>query len=258
MVRVVVLKQGTGDPAENKFKFIDSISISTNQQTQVKEADRNSSNPLLVDIQKGLFLKYGYLLELKRGEFYNGLSKGFVDKAFIIERTSLLRSFVAFTGQPASARSRSEAKLYDKTFLKSVFSLPLTSNLKQLVSEIFYAYKVHRFLMSQENTAGKKSLQYGYSLRYGKYAVVFSSSLSMDNGFRKKLYQRSLNEIEQYIENNIPQILEKWKKFEEYIQKLDSNSGYFDPSYQLTDFDSYYKGKTLKVDIEHYFKQAVP
>ena len=90
LVRVVVLKSNPGDPAENKFKFIDSISISTNQQTQVKEADRNSSNPLLVNIQKDIFLKYGYLLELKKGEFYNGLSKGFVNRAFIIERTGLL------------------------------------------------------------------------------------------------------------------------------------------------------------------------
>jgi len=256
LVRVVVLKPHPGDPAENKFKFIDSISISTNQQTQVKEADRNSSNPLLVNIQQGIFLKYGYLLELKKGEFYNGLSKGFVNRAFIIERTSLLRSFVAFKGQPASARSQSEPKLYDKTFFDNVFSATGTSNINKLVSEIFYAYSAHRFLVSKEKSLGKKSLQYGYSLRYGKYAVVYASSILLHTDFRKNLYKRSLDEIEQYIANNIPIILDKWGKFEEYIQKLDSNKSYFDPSYHLTDFDSYYKGPNLKADIENYFKQA--
>ena len=101
-------------------------------------------------------------------------------------------------------------------------------------------------------------MQYGYSLRYGKYSVVYASSLLMKSGFRNNLHQRSLNEIEQYIEKNIPQILEKWQKFEKYIQKLDSNRGYFDPSHYLTDFDSYYKGPTVKADIENYFKHASP
>jgi len=254
LVRVVVLKQDVGDPAENKFKFINSISISTNQQTQVKEADRNSSNPLLVNIQKGIFLKYGYLLELKKGEFYNGLSKGFVDKAFIIERTSLLRSFVAFTGQPAAARSRSEPKLYERIFFENVFSSTVTSDIEKLVSKIFYAYSTHKFLVSEEKSIGKKSLKYGYSLRYGKYSVVFASSILIDVDFRTNLHQRSLDEIEQYISKNIPLILNKWKKFEEYIQKLDSNKSYFDPSHDLTDFDSYYKGSTVKKDLENYFK----
>jgi len=254
LVRVVVLNPSAGDPAENKFKFIDSISISTNQQTQIKEADRNSSNPLLVNIQKGIFLRFGYLLELKRGEFYNGLSKGFVNKAFVIERTNLLRAFVAFTGQPASARSLSEPRLYNRTFFENVFSAALTANLKQLVSKVFYSYKVHKFLIAKEKTIGKKSLQHGYSLRYGKYAAVYASFLLMDSGFRDNLYHKSLNEIEQYVDTSIPQTLEKWKSFEEYIQKLDSNKNYFNPSYQLTDFDSYYKGPTLKGDVEKYFK----
>lgn len=258
LVRVVVLKQDVGDPAGNRFKFIDSISISTNQQTQVKEADRNSSNPLLVNIQKGIFLKYGYLLELKKGEFYNGLSKGFVDRAFVIERTGLLRSFVAFAGQPAAARSRSEPKLYDRTFFENVFSSTVTSDIEKLVSEVFYAYSTHKFLVSEEKSIGKKSLRCGYSLRYGKYSVVFASSISIDADFRTNLHQRSLDEIEQYIANNIPLILNKWKKFEELIQRLDGNKTYFDPSLDLTDFDSYYKGSTAKTDIENYFKKTSP
>ncbi len=256
LVRVVVLKPNPGDPAENKFRFIESISISTNQQTQVKEADRNSSNPLLVDVQRRIFLKYGYLLGLKKGEFYDGLSKGFVDRAFVIERTGLLRSFVAFKGQPASARSQSEPKLYDKAFFDNVFSATVISNIDKLVSEMFYAHSVHRFLVSREKGVGRKSLRHGYSLRYGKYAVVYASSILLHTNFRKNLHKRSLDEIEQYIANNIPITLDKWKKFEDYIQELPSNKSYFDPSHHLTDFDSYYKGPNLGADIKNYFKAA--
>lgn len=50
-----------------------------------------------------------------------------------------------------------------------------------------------------------------------------------------------------------PQILGKWKDFEEYIQRQDKNANYFNPVHQLTDFDSYYKGPALKIDIENYF-----
>lgn len=253
LVRVVVLKQDIGDTAENRFKFINAISTSTNQQTQVKAADRHSSDPLLVSIQTGIFRNYGYFLELKKGEYYNGLSKKFVGKSFIIERTRLLRSFSAFQGYPAPARSRGESGLYEKSFFDTVFSNAMTTDLSRLVAETFYAYMVHNYLLGQEKRIGKKSLQYGYSLRYGKYAVVYASSLLMDNEFRRLLPSRSLDEVGQYISGKTPQILEKWKVFEEYIQGQDKNVNYFNPSYQLTDFDSYYKGPTLRTNIENYF-----
>ena len=258
LVRVVVLKQNIGDPAENRFKFIESISTSTNQQTQIKTADRHSSNPMLVNIQTGIFRNYGYFLELKKGEYYNGLSKKFVGKSFIIERTRLLRSFCAFQGYPAPARSRGESGLYEKTFFDAIFPNAITADLSRLVVEIFYAYMVHNYLLEQEKAIGKKSLQYGYSLRYGKYAVVYASSLLIDDEFRRLLPSRSLNEVRQYISGKIPQILGKWKDFEEYIQRQDKNVNYFNPVYQLTDFDSYYKGPTLKIDIENYFSDMTP
>ena len=254
LVRVVVLKQATGDPAENKFKFIDSISTSTNQQTQIKEADRHSSNPMLVNIQTEIFKKYGYFLELKRGEYYNGLSNKFVDRSFVIDRTRLLRSFSALRGYPAAARSLSESRLYEKTFFDSIFPNTITSDPPRLVAEIFYAYMAHNYLVERERKIGTKSLQHGYSLRYGKYAAVYASSLLMNNEFRETLPSRSLDEIVQYISGKTILLLEKWRDFEEYIQKQDKNINYFNPSHRLTDFDSYYKGPNLKIDIENYFK----
>jgi hypothetical protein len=255
LVRVVVLRQPSSDIPDTKYKFIGSISESTNQQTQVKEADRHSSNPLLLEIQKGIFLNYGYFLELKKGEFYNGLSKGFINKTFVIDRTIILRSFYAFSGHPTTARSQSEPKLYESNLFDNIFSKLVVANISQLVSMLFYSYLVHKFLILQEKAVGKKSLRFGYSLRYGKYAVVYASALSMNKNFRKALHSRSLDEINQYIEYNIPLILKKWKNFEDAIQKFRSNKAYFDSARHLKDFDTYYKGPTLKGDIEKFFRR---
>jgi hypothetical protein len=257
LVRIVVLKQQTSDSPDNKYNFIQSISLSTNQQTQVKEADRHSSDPLLVDIQKAIFLNYGYFLEIKSGEFYNGLTRGFVNKAFVINRTILLRSFTAFSGYPTPARSNSESEFYEDNFFGNIFSAAIVSNLQQLVSEIIYAYRVHSYLVSLDKEMGKKSLQYGYALRYGKYAVVYASSfLAMNKDFRENLHSRSLDEIDQFVNHNVPEILSKWRDFEDNVQKIASNKAYFDPAHNLTDFDTYYKGPTLKGDIESFFRRS--
>lgn len=253
LVRVVVLKQQSPDTQKNKYGFIESISTSTNQQTQVKVADRQSSNPILIKIQKEIFVKYGFFLELKKGEFYNGLSKGFMNKAFVIDRIIILRSYYAFRGYSTVARSQSEPKLYDANSLKNIFPSDSSASLPLLASRMFFAYAVHRFLVSKDKQIGKKSLEYGYSLRYGKYALVYAAALSMDNKFKLGLRARSLDEINQYIEQKIPLLLDNWKKFEVDIQKLATNKSYFDPDNNLTDFDSYYKGPTLKTDLERFF-----
>jgi hypothetical protein len=128
------------------------------------------------------------------------------------------------------------------------------SNLDLLVSKMFYAYTVHRLVTDMIKQEGKKSLKYGYVFRYGRYALVYVSSILMANTFREDIASRSLHEIEQYIKGNISSILEKWKEFELQIQSHEGNKGYFNPSENLADFDGYYKGNTLAGDLEKYFK----
>lgn len=253
LVRVVVLKEQEANPQFDRYKFIDAISTSTNQQTQVGPADRNSSNPIFISIQEEIYLNYGYLVELKRGEFFTGKEKGYVTREYIIDRVIMLRVFVGFSGRPTQARRHSEPQLFESSFFESVFSSDVTKDRKYLASKIFYAYKVHDFLVKLERKEGRKSLRYGYALRYGKYAVVYVSSLVILDEFRKNLSSRSLDEIEEYIYKNIPKILNKWKEFEEWIQSLKENRSYFNPTENLTDFDTYYKGSTLKTDLEKYF-----
>jgi hypothetical protein len=87
LVRVIILRQEESRDSESKkYKFIDAISTSTNKQTAVKEADRHSSNPILVGIQEDIFRKFGYFVELKQGEFYNGRDKKFISRDLIVDR----------------------------------------------------------------------------------------------------------------------------------------------------------------------------
>lgn len=90
LLRVIVLKPNPYSVQDNNA-FIQSISSSTNMQTQIKNADRNSSITQFINMQEEIYLKYGYFLELKSGEFFNGLNKKIIDKRYIINRTVLLR-----------------------------------------------------------------------------------------------------------------------------------------------------------------------
>jgi hypothetical protein len=119
---------------------------------------------------------------------------------------------------------------------------------------VFLAYKVHKILVDLDRKEGRRSLKYGYSLRYGKYAIVYVTALTIPKGFRDSLGDRTLSEIEKFAKENTAKLLGKWKSFEEKVQKSKANEAYFDLPKDLTDFDGYYKGSTLKNDLEKYIK----
>jgi len=256
LVRVVVLKPQPTDPPENKYRFIQSVSVSTNQQTQIREADRHSAEPRLVAIQRDIFLRYGYLLELKSGEFYNGLTRKFIDRRFLINRIVLLRCLAALSGRPSAARSASETELYETGFFNSLIPDLGALSFSQFTAKAFYAYITHAYLVSLDKKLGKKSLQHGYSLRYGKYAVVHACFVFMDKGIRDNLHLKSLEEINEHANQSTPQVLNKWRSFEDFVTKGETNKAYFDPTENLSDFASYYKGPTLAGDIQSFFQAA--
>ena len=254
LMRVVVLKQQAQSEGSdsNKHKFIQAISGSTNQQTQVREADRHSSDPILLDIQRFIFTKYGHFVELKSGEFYDGIAKGFVGKPLVIDRVRLLRSYIAFSGRPTPARNRSETEIYEEAFFNTLLS---DSDHMRLASKMMFAYRLHSLLVTRDRQTKAKATQYeqsGYGLRYGKYAIVYASSLTMHSKFRDNLHERSLKEIDQYVSHGADHVLAKWREFEDEIQKIESNRIYFDPQKGLADFDTYYRGSTLKKDVDSF------
>ena len=251
LVRIVVLKKQNSRLIEKRHQFIEAISTSTNQQTVIKPADRNSSNPVLQEIQNMIFKNYGFLLELKQGEFYNGKDKGYLQKAIVINRILILRSYLASLGFPTAARRHSERQLFEE--YKNHNHLNKSYIKKGLAAEMFFSFKIHNYLSQLGRKIGSKSLIYGYSLRYGKYAVVYATTLLLQDTFKNNLPNISLESIDDYLDKTIISILKKWKNFEKNIQRKKSNRSYFNPKENLNDFDTYYKGTTLKKDIEDFF-----
>jgi len=250
LVRVVELSEGKKKVDLKKYNFITEISSSTNKQTAIKDADRHSRNPILQAVQDEIFRKYGYFFELKRGEYYDGLERKIVVKDLLVDRATILRSYKALKGNPSLARRQSEKQMFDDEFFKEEFENQTFDN-DRLSSHMFFAYKVHKFLVELEKRKPKND--FGYALRYGKYAIVSASYVSMNPTFKQKLPSLPLSDIETYINSKITELLGRWKVFESYVQSNSNNKRYFDLAQDLSDFDNYYKGGPVQADIEAFF-----
>lgn len=88
---------------EQKLELIDRISTASNQQTPVISADKNSNNEDHVKIQRVLFDRYGILYERKRGEFADGIHKGYIGSDLLLERNLFFRLFLAVEGRAGEA-----------------------------------------------------------------------------------------------------------------------------------------------------------
>lgn len=72
------------DEIEIDKNFIQMISNSTNQQSEVKEADRRSNHNIQIELQEKIYNEFGYFYERKSGEFLEGIQKGFIEKNRVI------------------------------------------------------------------------------------------------------------------------------------------------------------------------------
>jgi hypothetical protein len=97
--------------ASEKLDLIDKISTASNQQTPVINADKNSNSEDHVAIQRTLFERYGVLYERKRGEFADGIYKGYISSTLLVERNLYFRLYYAVAGDSAKA---TEKKLFSK------------------------------------------------------------------------------------------------------------------------------------------------
>jgi hypothetical protein len=97
---------------EQRLALIEQISTATNQQTAVSKADRISNEQIYLEIQKQFFEKFGVIIERKKGEFADGLHKGYIRQADIVERNLLFRVYLATLGSVNEAASK-------KAFIKA-------------------------------------------------------------------------------------------------------------------------------------------
>jgi hypothetical protein len=256
MLKVITFTEIDKADSESRLRLIEEISRATNRQTDIREADRRSNDKIQIDLQGKIFDEFGYFYERKRGEFFDGLRNKYVDQAKVIDRVEFLRAVYATLGFPAEARRNSENVLFRK------------SNFDKIISEVsrlpsmFFAYLCYnkledmarRFRNEPNNRFGV--LNYGSALRYGRLAVIHIAHSLLDA-------EVTPSNVESLVDDSIDTVLSRWLVFEEFAKKQDRNyrRGYFrrvtDPTTGKetleTNFDGYYKGRTLNHDLARFF-----
>lgn len=245
LLKIITFQKDNNSDHNQKNKFIESISKATNQQSPISEADRRSNDQVQLYIQKEFFNKFGLYYERKRGEYSDGLKEKYINRKQIINRDILLRIAMACRGDASQARRNSDKVI----FQESNFSQSLNAS-EDAVHMYYYAYLCYQYLVRLEKNPD--NIEYnGFGLKYGKYALITAI-------IYKKYIDK--NSIINY-QNDVDNMLKEWINFEQKISSLGTNHSYF---YQLSfqdnrdpelyyNFDGYYKGRTLNIDLKNYF-----
>lgn len=228
--------------SEIDFKFIELISNATNQQNEVSEADRRSNHEIQLALQEFIFEHYGFLYERKTGEFYDGINSGIININYVIDRLDFIKSYIAYLGEPSTGRRISE----DNAFQEDYFYKILNDRAK--FPEMFFAYLLFKRLIEVEKTFSRKTdsiEKFGYSLMYGKWAVIASIALLNPDT------TKPVNDLINLSQDLVQERLINWRKFDEYIATKNFGSKYFT---DLTkNYELYYKVHILDVDIMEFF-----
>lgn len=232
LVKFISLKQ---DQTPEQIELIEKISEATNNQTPVYLSDRKSNDDKLIELQKYLFENHGLLLERKKGEFYEAVTKNIICKDKIITKNQIMRLIFCINGKPSEARSYANEKLFEAYPIKHMSSCDF--------AQIYTVIKIYKAIENlQQNTKNQeekyRKKEIGSGLSYGKYAIT-----SVVFG---KLKSETIEKMSQLLN----EAKEKWKDFETTVANQEHNSDYFDDGFN---FDNYYKGKTINKDLMDYF-----
>lgn len=92
--------------AENKESLIEKISNATNHQTPVGPSDRLSNMEEQIYLQKRLFNEFGVLYERKRGEYSDGITKGYISENDIIDRSLFIKIYYVLLDKISSSKAK--------------------------------------------------------------------------------------------------------------------------------------------------------
>ncbi len=242
LVKIITFSLNKNSSFSEKLDLIEEISEATNKQNQVNSADRSSNNPLLISSQSTLFNDFGLLLERKRGEFYDGLRYGYIDKSHIIDRGIFMRISFSSLGYPVPPKK--EKQLLTEEKINTI----LNDNTN------FKKYFFGCLLFSELQTLSDKN----------KFSESFSSAMfAIISVCSAKYYINSLNEdnIKDVAKKAIEEILNDWSNFEDHIVEEFHNHLYFNYNYNYSSktyrlnskFSHYYRSSNLAVDLNNYF-----
>jgi len=247
-------------PQESEFntdntqhlKLLETVSKATNQQTPVKESDRRSNDAIQIEFQNKLYDEYGYFYERKKGEYADGIKAGYIDRNQIIDRVVFLQICKCCDFNASDARNTSEKKLFsENNFNSTLYNI-------ERHKEYFFAFKCYQSITELgKDIASRPGNKYGAdkfgnALRYGKFSVVTACMLSNQQDYSLDI-----------VEDLVTTTLSKWLAFENSATRHPMNKDYFrtekddqnNISRQTLNFDGYYKGKTVNIDLNRFFRQ---
>lgn len=234
MLKVIILTSDT----ELNVEFIEKISNATNQQTKIEEADRRSNDKIQTFLESNIYDEFGYFYERKKGEFYNGLVKGYLGKDAIINRYDFLKAYLAWTGDASNARRSGAETLFKERKFKEI--LKNVSDIKRMI----FAYKL--FINVGKIKPGIRKL-FGPTMKYGKMAII--AALGVIGISEDEI---TLDTIDDLAIRRIEEIALFWDDFIGYATANPNNSDYLYNG-ELLDQDFYFKGRTVNEDIKVFF-----
>jgi hypothetical protein len=234
MLKVIILSGNT----DLNLEFIEQISNATNQQTRVEEADRRSNDKIQIAIETAIFDTFGYFYERKRGEFYNGLDRKYINKDLIVNRYDLLKAYLAWSGDASNARRTGSETLFKEKRFNEIMKK------YRDFKTMFFVYKI---LMNIETMDEKEKNLFGSGFRYGRMAIISAI------GALNKDKEVDTNNIDTKAKRRIKKVASMWNDFANFIIKKPENSRYI--SEGVLDYDNYYKGRTVNNDIKSFFKK---
>lgn len=228
--------------AENKLKLIEQISIATNDQSPVYEADRRANDKVQIDLQRLIYQDFGLYYERKRGEFGDGIRSGYIDRSKIIDREHFIRICLAAQNNPVQARAGSVAKFFNKQTFDSI--LPDASKFRKY---IFCLKAFEKILHIPSKSSNVKN--------NARFAIICTLSNRFEDSF-------AVSDFDEIIEKNLKEIINNWLAFEEAVRKTEENKRYYfkelfnkETGEKIieTNWTAYYKGRTILNDLKTHF-----
>lgn len=230
-----------GGNHEEKLKLIEAISIATNQQSPVYEADRRANDAIQVKLQELIYADFGLYYERKLGEFGDGIRNKYIDRTKIIDREQFLRICLAVNGDPVRARS-SISRLFEKPIFDSI--IPDTTDYRRCIYTYLAFERIPEFDSPSYNV---------------KYQARFAIACVVSHHYNESLKP---SEFDDSIKKELADVISRWEDFEKYVRTDDDNKYYyfheiFDPNTGErtveANWGAYYKGRTLNRDLRSYF-----
>jgi hypothetical protein len=247
LVKIITFSLDKSKSTAEKISLIEEISDATNKQNLVNNADRSSNNPLLIASQRSLFLEFGLLLERKRGEFYDGLRYGYIDKDQVIDRGIFMRIAFSTLGHPVPPKKEKQLLTEDK--INSVLN----------DSKNFRKYFFGCFLFSELQTLPNKG-RIAQAITSAFYSIIAVATA--------KYYKDGLKdeELKKLAKEAIDSVTMEWQLFEDYVAAKFHNKSYFNynfnfynKTYKLNSkFSNYYRSENLAVDLNDFFFKGMP